>query len=87
MKPFRQQRFLPTVLGVLLGYFVIVLFMQAQAHDEQPTNAEVKAQLDRIEQQARHEAMKARQRAFMEAAQRDAQRHQARGMCAVNGTC
>ena len=41
----------------------------------------------RAQRQANYHAMQARQRAFMEAAQRDAMRHQARGMCAVNGSC
>ena len=65
---------------------LLLIGSQALAHDE-PDTAKIEAQLDRIERKANYEAMRARQRAFMERAARDAQRHQARGMCAVNGSC
>jgi len=58
----------------------------ALAHDE-PTAAETKAQLDRIEQTQRSEAIKAKNRAFMQRHREVARRHQQRGMCAANGSC
>ena len=76
-----------TQILIAITGIALLMAVTAYAHDEQPSNAEVQAQLNRIEQAARVEAVRARQRAFRERAAQDAQRHHQRGMCAVNGTC
>lgn len=74
-----------------LIYTAIVSFVLAfavtKAMADEPTAAELKAQLDRIEQTQRAEASKARRRAFQQRHRDMARSHHRRGLGQCTANC
>ncbi len=65
----------------------ILFFAVGAAQSAEPTIAELKAQIDRIEQAQRVEASKARRRAFQQRHREMARKHHRRGLGQCTANC